>query len=92
MALIRLQGERVGNSVALRRRARENAAMSEERDQIDEAIETATERTLTAHDDFLDTAPTDLDAPIKAAEVRRRVEDLSVLAEAAVDAEIASDG
>ena len=65
--------------------------MSEERDQIDEAIETATERALTAHEDFLDTVPTDRDAPVKGAEVQRRAEDLFVLAEAAVDAEIASD-
>ena len=65
--------------------------MSEERDQIDEAIETATERTETAHDDFLNTPPTDPDAPIKAAEVRRRAEDLALLADAAVDAEIESD-
>jgi hypothetical protein len=58
---------------------------------IDNAVETATKRTRTAQDEFVETPPADEEAPGKAAKVRRRAEDLSVLAEDAVDAEIGDE-
>ena len=52
----------------------------ERRDVADRAIETATDRTLAAKDEFLKTPLTD-QAPIgRAAEVERRAEDLAALA------------
>jgi hypothetical protein len=55
--------------------------MTDERDALtDRAIETATDRTKTAEDDYLETAATDDDSLGRAAEVERRAEDLAVLA------------
>ena len=65
--------------------------MSDDSRLIDDAVETATKRTKTAHEDFVAT-PSDEEAAVaKAAEVERRAEDLSVLADDAVEGEIGSD-
>ena len=64
--------------------------MSDDSRLIDDAVETATERTRAAHEEFVATPPDEEEALIKAAEVERRAEDLSVLADDAVDGEIGS--
>ncbi len=46
----------------------------------DRAIETATDRTKTAEDEFLKTPVTDEAAIVRAAKVERRAEDLAALA------------
>jgi hypothetical protein len=51
----------------------------ERRAPIDRAVETATHRTRTAEDDYLETPIEDADALRRAAEVERRAEDLAVL-------------
>ena len=52
----------------------------ERRDVGDRAIETATDRTKAAEDEFLKTPLTDEAAILRAAEVERRAEDLAALA------------
>jgi hypothetical protein len=66
--------------------------MNEEPGPIDHAVEVATKRTRTAQDEFAETPPVDEEAPGKAAKVRRRAEDLSVLAEDAVEREVGGEG
>jgi hypothetical protein len=61
--------------------------MNEDPGPIDDAVEVATKRTRSAQDEFVETPPVDEEAPVKAAKVRRRAEDLSVLAEEAVEGE-----
>jgi hypothetical protein len=52
----------------------------ERQDVTDRAIETATDRTLAAEDEFLKTPSTDEVAIVRAAKVERRAEDLAALA------------
>jgi uncharacterized membrane protein YdbT with pleckstrin-like domain len=52
----------------------------ERRGLADRAIETATDRTIAAEDEFLKTPVTDDDAIVRAAKVERRAEDLAALA------------
>ena len=66
--------------------------MSEDQDVIDDAVETATERIRAAHQDFVATPPEEDEAIVKAAEVERRAEDLSILADEAADNDTAGDG
>jgi hypothetical protein len=69
----------------------DTSAMNNDPRLIDDALETATERTKSAQEDFVETPPVDEEAVMKAAKVRRRAEDLSILAEDAVDGEIGGD-
>jgi len=52
----------------------------ERRGLADRAIETATDRTMAAEDEFLKTPVTDEAAIVRAAKVERRAEDLAALA------------
>lgn len=52
----------------------------ERRGLTDHAIETATDRTKAAEDEFLKTPVTDQTATVRAAKVERRAEDLAALA------------
>jgi len=61
--------------------------MNDDLGPIDNAVEVATKRTTSAQHEFIETPPADEEAPVKAAKVRRRAEDLSVLAEDAAEGE-----
>ncbi len=52
---------------------------SERRGLSDRAIETATDRTKAAEDEFLETPVTDEAAVVRAAKVERRADDLAIL-------------
>ena len=61
--------------------------MNDDPGLIDDAVEVATRRTKAAQHEFVETPPADEEAPVKAAKVRRRAEDLSVLAVDAAEGE-----